>query len=151
MLIPVSPPAPAIRHSTQSRCSSPTTAARRLTVDNTANVADNPITLTGQLNPASDSGLSTGTPNVTNDRQPDFFGKSEPLSQRHPVGGSPSQRGPASVIGQVEAGSDGSWNIRSSIPLADGHYAITATAIDQFGVDHRDHRPPARSRSPATS
>ena len=36
------------------------------------------------------------------------------------------------VIGQVEAGSDGSWNIQSNIPLADGHYSITATAIDQF-------------------
>ena len=52
----------------------------RLTVDNTANVADNPIILTGTLNPASDSGLSTGTIDTTNVTQPDFFGKSEPLS-----------------------------------------------------------------------
>ena len=37
------------------------------------------------------------------------------------------------IIGQVEAGSDGSWNIMSDVPLADGHYSITATAIDQFG------------------
>ncbi len=48
----------------------------RLTVSNRANVADNPIVLTGQLNPASDSGLFTGTPDVTDVQQPDFFGSS---------------------------------------------------------------------------
>jgi hypothetical protein len=104
-----------------------------LTVANTATVADNPIVVTGALNPTSDSGLSTGTPNVTNVKQPDFSGTSEPFSlitlfaTRSP-GGTPTR------IGQVEAGSDGSWNIASSISLADGHYSITATAIDQFGV-----------------
>ena len=104
----------------------------RLTVDNTANVADNSIVLTGQLNPASDSGLSTGTPNVTNVKQPDFFGKSEPLSNVT-LSATLLPSGAPFIIGQVEAGSDGSWNIKSDIPLADGHYSITATAIDQFG------------------
>jgi hypothetical protein len=52
----------------------------RLTMDNTAHVADNSIALTGALNPASDSGLSTGTVDTTNVTQPDFTGKSEPLS-----------------------------------------------------------------------
>jgi hypothetical protein len=105
----------------------------RLTVTNTATVADNPIVLTGNLNPASDSGLSNGIPNTTNVAQPDFIGKSEPFS--HVVlfaaalpGGSPVQ------IGQTQAGSDGSWDIRSGVVLADNHYAITATAVDQFGV-----------------
>ena len=105
----------------------------RLTVVNTANVADIPIVLTGILNPTSDSGLSTGTINVTNAKQPDFFGNSEPLSHVTLYaallpGGAPVQ------IGQFEAGSDGAWNIESRIALADGHYAITATAVDQFGV-----------------
>ena len=36
------------------------------------------------------------------------------------------------MIGQAQAGSDGSWSITSS-HLADGNYAITATAVDQFG------------------
>jgi hypothetical protein len=104
-----------------------------LTVTNTATVADNPIVLTGQLNPRSDSGLSTGTPDVTNVRQPKFFGTSEPFSHVSLFaallpGGSPT------LIGTVQAGSDGSWSIKSTSALADGHYAITATAVDQFGV-----------------
>ena len=103
----------------------------KLTVPNTAHVADIPITLTGILNPASDSGLSTGTPDDTDVAQPDFFGTSEPFSTvslyATAVGG-----GLALPIGTVEAGSDGSWNIASTVVLADGHYAITATAIDQF-------------------
>ena len=105
----------------------------RLTVSNTAHVADNPIVLTGILNPASDSGLSTGTANVTNVKQPDFYGTSEPFSHVTLFatllpGGTPIQ------IGQVQAGGDGSWNIKAGTPLGDGHYAITATAVDQFGV-----------------
>ncbi|MFI5052613.1 MAG: beta strand repeat-containing protein, partial [Acidimicrobiales bacterium] len=104
-----------------------------LTVNNTANVADNPIVLTGLLNPATDSGLSTGTVDTTNVKQPDFFGKSEPLSTVT-LSATLLPGGTPFIIGQVEAGSDGSWNIRAGVPLADGHYSITATAIDQFGV-----------------
>ena len=102
----------------------------RLTITNTANVADIPIVLTGILNPASDSGASNSD-DITNVTQPDFFGTSQPLSDvslfATPVGG-----GISLPIGTVEAGSDGSWNIASTVALADGHYSITATAIDQF-------------------
>ena len=115
----------------------------RLTVDNTANVADNSIVLTGQLNPTSDSGLSTGTVDITNVTQPDFFGKSEPLSTVT-LSATLLPSGAPFIIGQVEAGSDGSWNIKSDVPLADGHYTITATAIDQFG-ETTVTTPPARS------
>jgi hypothetical protein len=109
------------------------TGGSRLTVDNTATVADVSIPLSGQLNPVSDSGLSTGTPNTTNVVQPDFSGKSAPLSTVTLSATLQAPGGTPFVIGQVEAGSDGSWNIQSDIPLADGHYTITATAIDQFG------------------
>ena len=108
--------------------------ARRLTVANTANVADNPIVLTGILNPATDSGLSTGTTNVTNVKQPDFFGNSEPFSHVTLFATTLARRRSRSRSARSQAGSDGSWNIESRIALADGHYAITATAIDQFGV-----------------
>ena len=104
----------------------------KLTITNTANVADNSIVLTGSLNPASDSGLSTGTIDTTNVRQPNFTGKSEPLSTVT-LSAALLPAGAPFIIGQVEAGSDGSWSITSDLPLADGHYAITATAIDQFG------------------
>jgi hypothetical protein len=104
----------------------------RVTLSNTANVLDVAINLTGGLNPASDSGLSTKTPNVTNVTQPNFSGTSEPFSHislfATAAGGSPV------AIGQVQAGSDGSWSITSSAVLADGTYNITATATDQFGV-----------------
>jgi len=42
--------------------------------------------------------------------------------------------GVVTPIGAVQAGSDGGWNIRSTVALADGNYAITATAVDQFGL-----------------
>jgi large repetitive protein len=113
-----------------------------LTVDNTANVADVPIVLTGMLNPATDTGLSTGTINVTSDKEPDFFGNSEPLSHIT-LSAALLPGGAPVVIGQVEAGSDGAWNIESRIALADGHYAITATATDQFGVTTTSAAAPA--------
>ena len=104
----------------------------RLTIANTANVADEAIVVTGKLNPASDSGVSNSD-DVTNVRQPDFFGSSEPFSHvtlfATPIGG-----GTPIQIGQVQAGGDGSWNITSNVPLTDGHYDITASAVDQFGV-----------------
>ncbi len=104
----------------------------KLTVVNTANVADIPIVLTGILNPASDSGLSTGTVDTTNVTQPDFYGSSQPYSTVT-LSATLLPSGTPFIIGQVEAGSNGSWNIQSDVVLADGHYAITATAVDQFG------------------
>ena len=104
----------------------------RVTVTNTATVADNSIALTGALNPASDSGLSTGTVDVTNVVQPNFTGTSEPLSTVT-LSATLLPAGTPFIIGQVEAGSNGSWTITSDVALADGHYSITATAVDQFG------------------
>jgi hypothetical protein len=104
----------------------------KLTVSNTATVADRAIVLTGKLNPATDSGVSN-TDAITNVTQPDFFGTSEPRSHVS-LFATPSGGGAAMMIGQVQAGSDGAWNIKSVVPLADGHYSITASAVDQFGV-----------------
>ena len=64
----------------------------KLTITNTANVADNSIPLTGSLNPASDSGLFTGTPDTTNVTQPNFTGTSEAALDRHIVGHPAPQR-----------------------------------------------------------
>ncbi len=102
----------------------------KLTVPNTALVADIAITLTGILNPASDSGESNSD-SITNVSQPNFYGSSAPFSTvtlyETPIAG-----GTAVKIGQVEAQSDGSWSVASNV-LATGTYHITATAIDQFG------------------
>jgi hypothetical protein len=97
----------------------------RLTLANTASVTDRPIVLTGILNPASDSGKFNNDA-ITNVTQPNFYGTSEPFS--HVV---LSANG--TMIGQAQAGSDGAWSITSN-HLADGSYAITATATDQFGI-----------------
>jgi hypothetical protein len=97
----------------------------RLNLTNTATVADNPIVLTGRLNPASDSGKFNND-GITNVTEPNFFGTSEPFSHVALfANGTP--------IGQAQAGSDGSWSITSN-HLADGSYVIQATAVDQFGV-----------------
>ena len=102
----------------------------KLTVPNTALVADRPITLTGILNPASDSGKSSSD-DITDVSQPNFYGSSAPFSTvtlyETPIAG-----GTAVKIGQVEAQSDGSWSVTSNV-LASGTYRITATAVDQFG------------------
>ena len=114
----------------------------KLTITNTATITDNPISVTGKLNPASDSGVSNSD-NITNVVQPDFFGT---VWATLPGGAIVPEAygdvtltatnlatGVATTIGNVEAGSNGSWNIVSTVALADGHYSITATAVDQFG------------------
>jgi hypothetical protein len=104
----------------------------KVTLTNTATVAANAITITGILNPLSDSGKSN-TDAITNIAQPNFYGTSQPFSNitlyATPVGTTATF-----VIGHVEAGSDGSWSITSN-HLADGQYLISATATDQFGLN----------------
>jgi hypothetical protein len=104
----------------------------RLTVTNTATVTDNPIVLTGQLNPADDSGQSNFVTDVTNVTQPHFSGSSEPFS--HVTLVATSSGGTPVSIGTVQADSAGFWDLESQVKLADDSYTITATAVDQFGV-----------------
>jgi hypothetical protein len=126
----------------------------KLTITNVASVTDNPISVVGTLDPASDSGLSTGTPAVTNVNQPAFSGTvlatlsggattpgasalvslTAPEAYAHvSLTATDLATGVATAIGTVQAGSDGSWNIKSTVALPDGTYSITATAVDQFG------------------
>ena len=136
---------------TRSRFSSQDDGGSRLTVDNTANVADNPIVSDRPAQSGDRQRPVDGHRDITNVKQPDFFGTVGAASRTSPCSATLlPRRGRRSSIGQVQAGSDGSWNITSDVPLADGHYTITATAIDQFGDDHdprsgRDHVQPARS------
>jgi len=105
----------------------------QLTVKNTnVSVADNSIKLAGILNPGSDSG-SSNSDHITKVNQPDFVGTSEAFSHVS-LFATATGGGPVTPIGLVQAGSDGSWNIKSTVALADGSYTITATAVDQFGV-----------------
>jgi len=96
-----------------------------LTVPVTANVNDIPMSLTGQLNPLSDSGKSH-TDAITNVPRPNFYGVTQPYANVTLFAN-------GIQVGQAEAASDGYWTITSNA-LADATYAITATAVDQFGL-----------------
>jgi uncharacterized repeat protein (TIGR01451 family) len=90
-----------------------------------------PLTLTGQLNPASDSGTSNQD-HITNITEPNFNGTSEPGAvvtvYAQPTGG-----GAAVQIAQTATNSSGFWNVNANQPISNGSYAITAIASDSFG------------------
>ena len=104
----------------------------RLTVANTANVADSPIVLTGS-SIRRPTAASPDTDAITNVTQPDFFGNSEPFSHvtlfaTLRAAGRPSR----SARSRPAATARGTSSRASPWPTAS--YSITATAIDQFGV-----------------
>jgi hypothetical protein len=98
-------------------------------VVSTATVKDIPIVLLGQLDPATDTGVSH-TDAITKDNQPNFFGTSEPDSKvmlfAQTGGNAPV------LVGQTEADSSGAWSITSN-KLADGAYTMSVIAIDHAG------------------
>ena len=103
-----------------------------LEVPNTANVSDNPISVTGRLNPTSDTGKNN-LDDITYDAQPNFYGvvfvtgttTPEPFAHVTLFAN-------GVAVGNTQAGSDGTWSITSSL-LNQGTYTITAGATDQFG------------------
>jgi large repetitive protein len=103
------------------------------TIHNTANVADNPIALSGKLDSASDTGLSNAD-SITSINQPTFTGSSEPFSHVFLYASVLNADGTVTTnpIAMTQAGSDGSWSVKSFVALTDGTYTITATALDQF-------------------
>jgi large repetitive protein len=103
-----------------------------LTVSNTATVTDVPIVLTGAVNPATVSGQSTGTLNVTNDNQPAFSGASQAFSAVT-LTATPSAGGTPITLGTTQAQANGAWNLTSTVALPSNTYVITASAINQFG------------------
>ncbi len=97
-----------------------------LSISNTAPVVAASIAISGQLNPASDTGYSAFDA-VTNNVQPNFFGQTEPNASVELY--AQSSGGPALFIGTTVANSAGAWNITSN-SLPQGAYTITCTAID---------------------
>ena len=94
-------------------------------------VQDVPISLSGFLDPASDTGVSNSD-NITKDNTPTFLGNSEPGSVialfAQPVG---STAAPALIGGGVtDAG--GIWRV-TSLTLPDGDFTIVAMAVDRNG------------------
>jgi hypothetical protein len=114
----------------------------KLTIDNSATVYDNPLFVTGDINPKSVSGLSTKTLDVTNVNQPSFFGTAMATRRGSAtpeayaevtLTATNTTTGTSTVLGTVQAGSGGAWKLKSHVVLRDGHYEITATSTDQFG------------------
>ena len=84
-----------------------------------------PVTVSGRLDPASDTG-SSHTDGITADTTPTFLGQATPGASiaifAHRIGSTGTTR-----VATATAGADGSWRATSS-RLPAGAYAITATA-----------------------
>ena len=91
-----------------------------------------PIVLTGQLDPASDSGISDSD-GITNVTQPIFDGTSEALSTVS-VYAQLQGGGPQQLLGQTVADATGAWSLQSAVALADGSYTVIAQAQANDGV-----------------
>ncbi len=103
-----------------------------LTLANTANVADVPLSVTGQLNPASDSGASNSD-DITNVVQPDFIGTTNQPGATVTLYALAAGSSSPVVVGRGVSNANDAWNITANQTLADGSYAITAIAVDSSG------------------
>jgi hypothetical protein len=103
-----------------------------LTLTNTANVADVALTVTGNLNPASDSGVSHSD-DITNVVQPNFLGTTNQPNATVTLYATASGSSTPVVIGQGVSNANDAWSITSNPALADGSYQITAIAVDSAG------------------
>jgi large repetitive protein len=102
-----------------------------LNVTNTANVAALPVTVTGKLNPASDSGISNSD-DITNVDQPNFIGTTNQPNATVNLYATVSGGTPV-LIGQGVSNANDAWSITSDQALATGTYIITAIAVDRYG------------------
>ncbi len=98
-----------------------------------ANVVAFPLTVTGKLNPSSDSGASN-TDDITNVVQPNFIGTTNlPDATISLYATASGLAAPALLIGTGVSDASGAWGITSTEPLPNGAYAITAIAVDATG------------------
>ena len=97
----------------------------------TATILDAPLrTVTGQLNPGSDTGASNAD-GITRFAQPNYFGFTDSPGATiavvaTPYGGTPSFWAPR------QSDNAGAWNVTSNVALPDGAYTITVYASDHY-------------------
>jgi len=94
-------------------------------------VNDQSVTVSGGLNPSSDSGASNSD-GVTNVAQPNFQGSTSEGGALVYVYATPTGGAPV-LIGRTTADANGAWSVTSGTALADGAYAIQAQAYDASG------------------
>ena len=112
------------------------------TFGNTIAVTEAPISISGGLNPTSDTGISDSD-GITKDTVPNFLGTAAPDAtvRLYAIPASSSSAGGGNIpspvapilIGQGAADPSGAYSITSS-PLADGTYDIEAIATCKFGT-----------------
>ena len=101
-------------------------------VANTASVPlAGAVVLTGQLDPASDSGFNHFD-GITNVNQPRFFGTAEPFATVQ-LYAAPTGTNNYTLVGQTAVDGSGGWALNTSL-LADGSYTILAKEINRSGV-----------------
>ncbi len=103
-----------------------------LTVTNTAHVADVALTVTGNLNPASDSGVSNSD-DITNVVQPNFLGTTNQPNATVTLYATASGSSTPFAIGMGVSNANDAWSITSDQALANGSYVISAIAVDSAG------------------
>ena len=96
----------------------------------TITILDRYILVGGRLAPSSDTGASSSD-GVTSVKQPVFIGTAE-AGDLVTITGQRADMAAPVVIGRAVVGADGSWSLATS-PLADGTYAIVASAADAGG------------------
>ncbi|MDR3622460.1 MAG: Ig-like domain-containing protein [Paludisphaera borealis] len=102
---------------------------------NTITINDRPITVSGRLDPASDSGVSNSDA-ITNVSQPTFQGSvSEGGAKVSLYIWSRNEAGLQLPFGggQTTADSAGAWSFTSDTALPDGSYTVYAQAFDHLG------------------
>ena len=103
-----------------------------LGINNTASVSDVSqvvLTVTGKLNPASDSGVSN-TEEITDVVRPDFVGTASQPDATISLYATAAGSTTPVLIGTGTSDASGAWSITADQALADGSYAITAVAAN---------------------
>jgi hypothetical protein len=89
------------------------------------------VTLSGGLDPASDSGVSNSD-GITNVTKPTFDGLATPGAFVS-VQAQPTAGGAPISLGMVQAAANGEWTVTPSSPLANGTYSVTASGASVGG------------------
>ena len=101
-------------------------------IANTANVADVALTVTGELNPASNSDVFK-TADITDVDEPNFVGTTSQPDATVSLYATATGSSTPVLIGTGMSDASGAWSITSTLALANGGYTITAVAVDASG------------------
>ncbi len=111
------------------------TGGASLNLTNTAAVADVALTVTGQIDPSSNSSGIAVTP-ITNIAQPTFIGSASEVYAKidlYAIAQTSTGPGPLVLVGQGQANNSGAWSVTTNTALTDGLYDFYAQGTDWAG------------------